>query len=317
MPDGEVAMSGIILHHYPRSPFAEKVRLALGLKGLEYASVTIPAWMPKPDLLPLTGGYRRTPVLQVGADVYCDTRLILRVLERICPTPSLFPDGTEALATMLGWGIEKAIFNPIIRIVVGLTGHTYKRELIEDRGTFFGFSLEHEDNLRQQAVLTDHVATHLAVLAGMLADGRNFLLGPLPSAADLSAYHPLWHLRRAGGMEAAQAEVLRLLPALPALFPWMDRVSAIGHGVPREMDGAEALRIAAAAEPAELEPASTLHSIRPGDSVTVTPDDTGRDPVFGRLIVATAYEITLRRTDPTLGALNLHVPRTGFDVVSG
>ena len=158
-------MPGIILHHYPRSPFAEKVRLALGLKRLEYASVTIPAWMPKPDLLPLTGGYRRTPVLQVGADVYCDTRLILRVLERMHPEPSLFPGGTEALVTTLGWGIEKAIFNPVIGIVVGLTGHTYKRELIENRGRFFGFSLEHEDNLRQQAVLTDRVAAHLATLS--------------------------------------------------------------------------------------------------------------------------------------------------------
>lgn len=184
-------MPGIILHHYPRSPFAEKVRLALGLKGLEYASVTIPAWMPKPDLLPLTGGYRRTPVMQVGAEVYCDTRLILRVLERMHPDPSLFPGGTEALATTLGWGIEKAIFNPVIGIVVGLTGHAYKRELIEDRGPFFGFSLEHEDNLRQQAPFTDRVAAHLAALSEMLADGRPFLLGPAPSAADLCAYHPL------------------------------------------------------------------------------------------------------------------------------
>ena len=56
----------VVLHHYPRSPYAEKVRLALGLKALAYRSVTIPSWMPKPDLLPLTGGYRRTPVLQVG-----------------------------------------------------------------------------------------------------------------------------------------------------------------------------------------------------------------------------------------------------------
>ena len=59
-------MTEIILHHYPRSPYAEKVRLALGLKGLAYGSVTIPTWMPKPDLLPLTGGYRRTPVMQVA-----------------------------------------------------------------------------------------------------------------------------------------------------------------------------------------------------------------------------------------------------------
>ena len=93
----------------------------------------------------------------------------------------------------------------------------------------------------------------------------------------------------------------------------MDRVAAIGHGTPHEMKAAEALRIAAQTKPTEPEPASALRTVRPGDAVTVTPDDTGRDPVSGRLLAATAHEITIRRTDPELGALNLHVPRAGFD----
>jgi glutathione S-transferase len=63
-------MSGLILHHYPTSPFAEKVRLIMGYKKLSWQGVTIPMVMPKPDLMPLTGGYRRTPVLQIGADIY-------------------------------------------------------------------------------------------------------------------------------------------------------------------------------------------------------------------------------------------------------
>lgn len=32
-------MSDLILHHYPMSPFAEKVRLILGCKGLAWRSV--------------------------------------------------------------------------------------------------------------------------------------------------------------------------------------------------------------------------------------------------------------------------------------
>ena len=71
-------MSEIILHHYEISVFSERVRLALGLKRLSWNSVTIPHMLPKPDLMPLTGGYRRTPVMQLGADIYCDTLLILR-----------------------------------------------------------------------------------------------------------------------------------------------------------------------------------------------------------------------------------------------
>ena len=45
----------IILHHFHRSPFSEKIRVVFGHKGLSWRSVRIPPIMPKPDLMPLTG----------------------------------------------------------------------------------------------------------------------------------------------------------------------------------------------------------------------------------------------------------------------
>ena len=76
-------MPDIILHQYATSPFSEKIRLVLGAKGLTWNAVEIPPILPKPDLLALTGGYRRTPVMQIGADIYCDTALICDVLDRL------------------------------------------------------------------------------------------------------------------------------------------------------------------------------------------------------------------------------------------
>ena len=87
-----------ILHHYDFSPFAEKVRLALGLKGIHWRSVIAPSFMPKPDLVALTGGYRHIPVLQVGADVFCDTRTILRELDRRVPSPPLIRAETAGVS---------------------------------------------------------------------------------------------------------------------------------------------------------------------------------------------------------------------------
>ena len=69
-------MADLILHQYATSPFSEKIRLLMGAKGLAWQAVEIPPIMPKPDVVALTGGYRRTPILQVGADIYCDTALI-------------------------------------------------------------------------------------------------------------------------------------------------------------------------------------------------------------------------------------------------
>jgi glutathione S-transferase len=102
-------MTDIILHHYETSPYSEKVRLGFGLKGLPWASVEIPRIMPKPDLTALTGGYRKTPVLQIGADIYCDSQLIMCELERRHPTPSFYPAGRGA-ADALAWWAEKTTF---------------------------------------------------------------------------------------------------------------------------------------------------------------------------------------------------------------
>jgi len=103
-------MSDLILHHYPTSPFAEKIRLILGYKQLAWKSVFIPMIMPKPDLTALTGGYRKTPVLQIGADVYCDTALICDVLEHWAPTPSLYPEAIKGTARIVAQWADSALF---------------------------------------------------------------------------------------------------------------------------------------------------------------------------------------------------------------
>ena len=111
-----------ILHHYAFSTFSEKVRAALGLKGLAWRSVDIPGLPPRPLLSPLTGGYRRAPVLQVGADIYCDTNLILPALDRLYPhTPSLYPKGSEGVAQGLGFAWERQMWIPSIRVPVPFT----------------------------------------------------------------------------------------------------------------------------------------------------------------------------------------------------
>lgn len=302
----------IILHHYARSPFAEKVRLALGLKDLPYRSVTVPRWMPKPDLVALTGGYRRTPVMQVGADIYCDTLLILEQIERLHPAPTLYPDGAEGAATALGWWVEKSIFVPAIGLTRGLAEAPSSQELLDDRRAFFGFDIDKDTLLQQQSVFLQRLTAHLSWIALMLRDGRDFLLGNAPSVADLSAYHPLWFLFVNCGEAGA-----RLLPGFDALRPWYDRVGTLGHGRPHEISAADALAIAADAAPLPVTAADDvpLAGCRPGERIGVTPDDAGRDTVMGLLVASPARRIVLRRSDPMLGVVNVHFPRAGFDAI--
>ncbi len=302
-------MSGIILHHYGISLFSERVRLALGLKGVPWRSVDIPAMMPKPDLLPLTGGYRRTPVMQIGADIYCDTLLILAELERRHPLPSLYPENSQGIAKAIAWWADKSMFPPSLGVLAAMVGREIPKDFVAERKAF-GFPLDADE---ADALLHRHVqqgAAHFGWLAEMLADGRPFLLGSSPGAADLAAYCPLWLLKTRVGAKAEA--MLRLTP----LNDWYGRVTAIGHGTPEAMTASEALALAYRTKPDDMTSwkGTDPSGLQIGSEVIVMPDDTGRDPVRGRLLAADAQQLTLRCETPRVGEVNVHFPRAGFDV---
>ena len=300
----------VILHHYDFSPFSEKVRLAFGLKGMEWHAVDVPVAMPKPELMPLTGGYRRAPVMQVGADIYCDTLLILREIERLRPEPSLYPGGTGGVAHAVSYWIERTIFVPAASLATSIIGDQLPREFIEERKSFMNHDFSKEPSLRDRPLNLQRVHASLAWLGRMLGDGRAFLLGGAPSEADLSAFHMLWFMRKNGG-----AEVEAMLPLAP-LLGWMERVAALGHGTRREMPADEALDIARASEPRDpgLPADGDPSGLRAGQEVVVRADDRGRDPIRGALVAADAEEIIVMHRNDRVGAVHIHFPRAGFDV---
>src|SRR6476660_5125942 len=128
----------IILHHFDHSPFSEKIRLIFGLKKIAWTSVRISRIMPRPDLMPMTGGYRRTPVMQIGADIYCDTQCILRELERRCPEPSLYRGTDAGTANALTYWLDRSIFSPAVGIVFGGRAMELPPGFIEDRAKMTG-----------------------------------------------------------------------------------------------------------------------------------------------------------------------------------
>ena len=304
-------MSAVILHHYPLSPYSEKARLAMGLKGLSWHSVEIPVWTPRPKLTPMTGGYRRTLILQIGADFYCDTLLILAVLDKQGTNGSLYPDTQAGLARAVGWWIEKGSFMNAVSLTLGGLGGKLPQELIDERRPFFGVSIDPVDLLPKRGLYLQRFNAHIAWLADLLGDGRRFILGSDPSAADLSAYHPIWFARQNGG-----PEITELLSFSNVVGPWYDRVAAIGHGHPLETTPEQAISAAHSATPGDLDGWSAEAQnvgLQRGDWVNVTPDDYG-NPVTGRLLAWSAEEVVLRHEDPSVGAVNLHFPRVGFDV---
>ena len=299
-----------ILHHYDLSPFGEKVRLAFGHKGLAWRSVETSIWPPRPDTVPLTAGYRRSPVLQIGADVYCDTALIFAELERRFPEPTLYPGGQAGLAAILSWWADTTTFIPAASIATSIIGDGVPAEFIADRIAFMKHDFSLAASRKAAPVNRQRVTALIGILADMLSDGRPFLFGDTLSAADLAAYHPLWFARGNGGEAIA-----RLIP-LEALAPWMDRIAAIGHGERTTMTAADALAMArhASPDPVEGVAGDDPGGLVAGDAVLVQADQ-ANDPVRGILVAANAREIVVRHVSDVAGTVHVHLPRLGYAVV--
>ncbi|PKO58406.1 MAG: glutathione S-transferase [Betaproteobacteria bacterium HGW-Betaproteobacteria-18] len=305
-------MPELILHHYPMSPFSEKVRAVLGFKKLAWQSVLIPTVMPKPDLLALTGGYRKTPVLQIGADVYCDTALICEVLEHLQPAPTLYPEGSKGLARIFAQWADSTLFwaamgynlqKPgMVELFAGVPAEAVKAFAADRSAMAQGMTRP------RPLDATSAYKAYLRRLADML-DWHDFLLGDPPCIADFAAYHPLWFTRT---QVPAMAGIFQ---ATPQVLAWMDRMAALGHGQMSSLSAADAIAVCAGAGAAWRQDKDYFqddHGIALGSRVSISAESFGAEPTVGELVAATRTRYTLRRVDPRAGVVRVHFPRVGY-----
>lgn len=305
-------MPDLILHHYPTSPFSEKIRLIFGYKKLRWQSVIIPMIMPKDDVVALTGGYRKTPILQIGADIYCDTALIADVVDRLHPAPTLYPEENAGEARLLAQWADSTLFWTAIpyafqpagmQAMFGSVPPEHVQAFVADRKVF-------RANAPRMAPGDAAASLHLYLerLEHMLKDGRAHLLGSAPTIADFSVYHSIWFVRRAGPLAT-------ILESFAQLQAWAGRIKAIGHGESTELSSSAALQVArGAVSSAASESVRDTHGIAIGQRVQMSASDYGIDPVVGELVISAPNELAVKRADPRAGDVVVHFPRIGFQL---
>ena len=301
----------MILHHYPTSPFAEKIRLIFGYKNIAWQGVLIPMVMPKPDLMPLTGGYRKTPVLQIGADIYCDTALICDVLEHMAPAPSLYNAAPKGLVRSLAQWADTLLFPVAMAYnfqpkgaqhVMATMPEDVVKLFADDRKAMRGGGAR-----MPAADATAMYKSHLRRISSMLED-HAFLLGNTPCLADFSVYHSVW-------FTIAKVPVIdSILDATPLVRDWANRMAGFGHGKEQTITAADAIQVANNAQPVSLtdDVFQDEHGFPLGTQVTVAADSFGTEPTQGKLVAATRTRLTLERSDPLTGTVHVHFPRMGF-----
>lgn len=303
----------IYLHHYPASPFSEKIRLMLGYLGVAWQSVEISSIMPRPLLMPLTGGYRKTPTLQIGANIHCDTAAITAALVRHTGNSSLYAPGFAA-QRVAEWA-DTTLFRVTVALnfrpeaIAGLMSQLSAEEVA-------AFQADRAKLVGDAPLLSLPPADAMAALDSYLGQldrslTAPFVFGDAPSIADFSIYHCLWFIDNPANGQ--------FIDPYPNVRDWLSRLAGFGHGSVSEASAADALAHAKASEPVlagELTDVAPLRlpGVALGDVVTVTPTDYGQIPVAGRLVAATAAELVLERDDPDAGCLLTHFPSIGFSI---
>lgn len=301
-------MSDLILHHYALSPFSEKVRAMLGYTGLPWQSVITREMPPRPHLDNiLVGGYRKIPVAQQGADVFCDTRIITLEIATLSGKPEL---AMEHCSPAIQQFVQHTDLDVFFACVMSARSKTMTRKARATLSTFdllrlmwdrINMGLKAQHKMIRPKDIGPTLTAHLQHLESMLTEP--FLFGPTPTIADFTAYHGLWMIR-----EVAERSLIKPYPRVNA---WMDRIKSFGEGQRRDISIEVSLDIARAASPRPI-PGEYLQDARIGRAVTITPSDYGHTPTQGRLVGVSPERWIIAREHNAVGTVHVHFPAQGF-----
>ena len=294
-----------VLYHYPMSPYSEKLRLALGMRGLFWTSVQVAPQPPREVLEQLLGGYRRIPVLQVGAHFYCDTRLAFELLYLEDPTCTDLSADDEALRAWAEREIFFAVFSvvsptKVVRFLFRRFGVAGVWRFIRDRSQMMRDSTVvalAPDRAREVVKeFIEHLALHLS--------SRRCLSGVAPGYLDLCCYHPLWMVSQ------IDSSLLSSWP--PSVSQWMERINSLGHG--EQLRASRGCVFENIAENQVAFSGTVTEPYRLGEFVGVAPSDYARDETCGSLVDINRKRVVISRTLNSGDVIYLHFPRDGFDL---
>ena len=301
-------MPDIVLHHYDLSPYAEKVRIALGIKRAAWRACVPPVVAPKPDLVALTGGYRRVPVMQIGADIFCDSDCIIRALDQLVPRPSLLAGGIGAMGFALAPWFTALMVEDAVPVAFR-DAESVDPAFARDREELMGRPFV---DLPAWKAAAPHAMEALQAQLGWieqcLSDGRDWLEGDAPGMLDIFAYPVLGFLRW------SQSDC-SMLDTRPLFLAWEKRVVALSAKSAETITAQEAVEIAQANSPRfewAAGPAPEPNGLYIGDAVRAVCIDGSGEPLEGAIASLSDQHVTILRDDPRAGQVAVHFPRYGF-----
>ena len=301
-----------IFHHYPQSPIAEKIRITFGIMGMEWQSVQIPRIPPKPLLMPLTGGYRRTPVLQLGADIFCDSQTIAWQLGLQNSNAPAYQLSNKSLELILGSFGEAILFSLSVRVVLTTSMGKAPEEFIKDRGSLYfepGWTVEEMKNSLPSILLQLQAAFDL--INHHLLENGPFINGDIPSYSDAVVQHCVWFLcgRWEGGID--------FIKPFDAVCKQREAIASLGHGISHDISAEQALETATKNNPNAPMGINCKFTggLRRGQRVKIRPNGRTSDPdVIGALRYLDETVIIIDYEHEETGQVAIHFPVLGYQI---
>ena len=301
-----MASPTLILHQYDISPFSQKAQKMMGLKELSWQSVEMPMIAPKPDVEALTGGYRGTPVLQIGRDVFIDNWMIARALDEFDASgPAINAQGGLREAALYAWG--ERLFTPLLHAALAAYQSEWDADFLADRKRVFPDvdfdTLDVSDPDRRS-----QVRAYLGTVEAQLGLDQDFLGGAQADSCDIHVWGMVWMIH------SALPPLMPIVETFPRLTDWYERVSALGTG------DREDVKIDVAWQSLKDGPARPLpdtpdqEPLAPwvGEVVDIAAGSADRGSASGRLL-AVDHEQVVLGVEPISGeAAQVWFPRFGY-----
>lgn len=151
-----------------------------------------PPTLPRQDLNDLGVAYRRIPLMSIGRDVYCDTRLILAKLENKFPEGALGAQQADQKAVeklLEKWTIDGGVFARAAELIPTDMPLLNDPKFTKDREDHTGRSWAKADIAKKRPEALADVRDMFSFLENtLLADGRDWILKTeKPSLADIES----------------------------------------------------------------------------------------------------------------------------------
>ena len=278
----------------------------MGLKGLSWQSVEMPMIAPKPDVEALTGGYRGTPVLQIGRDVFIDNWMIARALDELDATgPAVNAQGGLREAALYAWG--ERLFTPLLHAALAAYQSEWDADFLADRKRVFPDvdfdTLDVSDPDRRS-----QVRAYLGTVEAQLGLGQGFLGGAQADGWDVHVWGMVWMIH------SALPALMPIVETFPRLTDWYERMSALGTGDREDVEIDIAWQALKDGPARPLPDTPDREPLAPwvGDVVDISAGSADRGSASGRLLAVDHEQVVLGVEPISDESAQVWFPRFGY-----